>query len=212
MDPTDIDVQLFLKAARKGAGNYVRAFLNDGMDPNVQDIAGWTALKFAATDGNLRLVELLLDRGADPNIQNNQGKTALMLASRNGHTEIEEILRNAAVEGCPAKDNEIQLCDNNMTPRQKKRVYSSPERRERLIRDSHSPPPFLRGPGPSSPERRERLIRDAHSPPPFLRGPGPSSPERRERLIRDAGRSLRESLDRDRQMRGLGRSIYDPTN
>ena len=173
-------------ASDMGRTEIVRMLIQRGADMNAKDNYGETALIRVSSWGRPEMVRMLINAGADPNIQNNQGKTALMLASRNGHTEIEEILRNAAVEGCPAKDNEIQLCDNNMTPRQKKRVYSSPERRERLIRDSHSPPPFLRRPGPSSPERRERLIRDA-------------------------GRSLRESLSRDRQMRGLDRSIYDPT-
>tara|TARA_B100000963_G_scaffold356003_1_gene375328 strand:+ start:306 stop:1256 length:951 start_codon:yes stop_codon:yes gene_type:complete len=92
IDPTDTDVKLFLKAARKGAGNYVRAFLNDGMDPNVQDIAGWTALKFAATDGNLRLVELLLDRGADFSIGDDYDTTPLMAATIFGHLDVVALL------------------------------------------------------------------------------------------------------------------------
>ena len=85
-------IQLFLKSARKGAGNFVRKFLDDGMDPNVQDIAGWTALKFAAANGNLRLVELLLDRGADFGIGDDYDTTPLMVATMQGHLDVVALL------------------------------------------------------------------------------------------------------------------------
>ena len=204
-----------------------------GDDPNVTDDENESALQIAVHNRHEEIVKLLLEAGADrsgitedyvfsdameSDIWIDEARIWTMLSGERPEENINAYdwpdLEPDFMDDWPTKVEPKKRRSGAHSPPPFLRGPgpSSPERRERLIRDSHSPPPFLRGPGPSSPERRERLIRDSHSPPPFLRGPGPSSPERRERLIRDAGRSLRESLDRDRQMRGLDRSIYDPTN
>ena len=50
---------------------------------------GYTALMFAASSGNLKMIEYLLEcEHIDVNIQNNSGTTALMFALRSGNIEV----------------------------------------------------------------------------------------------------------------------------
>ena len=218
IDPDDYNDGLtyLIAAIFEGETEIVKILLKYGADPNVTEY------------------------GDDPNVTDDENESALQIAVHNRHEEIVKLLLEAGADRSgitkdyvfsDAMESSIWIDEARIwtmlsgeRPEENINAYDWPDLEPDFMDDwptkvepkkrrsgAHSPPPFLRGPGPSSPERRERLIRDSHSPPPFLRGPGPSSPERRERLIRDAGRSLRESLDRDRQMRGLGRSIYDPT-
>lgn len=53
----------------------------NGVDTNIQDFEGNTALMYAVLyPDNVSTVKLLLKEGADPNLQNDEGKTALMFA------------------------------------------------------------------------------------------------------------------------------------
>ncbi len=60
----------------------VQALLDGGADPNAAESHGWTALLWAAANGNLTSADILLDAGADPNVSN--GQTPLTLAVRYG--------------------------------------------------------------------------------------------------------------------------------
>lgn len=53
---------------------------------------GWTALRCALQNGDIRMAELLLQNGSDPDQLFWDGTTPLMLAARNGYPELIELL------------------------------------------------------------------------------------------------------------------------
>jgi ankyrin repeat protein len=70
--------ELFWKAARANDVKTLKEFLDKGMDVNVKNRYGVTALSFASDKGNLAAVELLLEHGADPNLKDSfYGETPL---------------------------------------------------------------------------------------------------------------------------------------
>lgn len=62
-----------METAPRAATNCARALVEAGADVRLQNRNAWTALHFAASEGNLELVRLLLDHGAEPNAVNNEG-------------------------------------------------------------------------------------------------------------------------------------------
>ncbi|CAL5411120.1 unnamed protein product [Camellia sinensis] len=59
---------------------------------NSADEEGWAPLQFAASSGNVEIVEILLSSGADVNLKNNGGRIALHYAASKGWLKIAEIL------------------------------------------------------------------------------------------------------------------------
>ncbi len=79
----DIDVELnIIDLAASNELEAVRELLAKGVNPNVQDEWGNTALYKAAFMINVDMIVVLLDGGADPNLSNERGETPLMLAAR----------------------------------------------------------------------------------------------------------------------------------
>lgn len=70
---------------------WAEALLNCGVDVNVQDKNGRTALHVAARGGSFALVEYLLSRGADSAINDKKGKTPLNFAPSKHRPRLEEI-------------------------------------------------------------------------------------------------------------------------
>jgi len=82
-----------MTAASTGDNNLVRAFLEQGYNPNEINSNGWSALMYASTYGFVRVVRVLVEYKADVNKKEPKcGKTALMMASGNGHTRCIELL------------------------------------------------------------------------------------------------------------------------
>jgi len=76
----------------------VRALLQAGANPNIQDNDGDNALILAWVSKNLHTggcVRLLLQAGAKPNLQGKDGNTVLIMASGRGHTECVRLLLKA---------------------------------------------------------------------------------------------------------------------
>ena len=65
----------------------VRELLYNGVDPNIRNYDGETALIYASNNGRIDIVESLLRYGADPNIRNSYGETALIKASSCSHAK-----------------------------------------------------------------------------------------------------------------------------
>ncbi len=83
----------FLTYAELGGTRIVELFLWGGMDPDVTDEMGRTALMKAASNGHIDAVKALLEAGANPLLKDNfTDKTAISLAKEHAHTEIARLL------------------------------------------------------------------------------------------------------------------------
>jgi ankyrin repeat protein len=62
----------------------IKSLIEAGADVNAKQKGDYTALMFAAQEGDGEAAQLLLKAGADPSAQNSKGDTAATLAKRNG--------------------------------------------------------------------------------------------------------------------------------
>ena len=73
----------------------VRVLLEAGAVPNVVDKGErFTALMFAAAEGQQEVVRLLLHHNADVTLRDIDGDTARDFAAKNGHNEIVRMMGN----------------------------------------------------------------------------------------------------------------------
>jgi ankyrin repeat protein len=95
--------QQFIDAVGKGDEKKVKSLIDEGVDIEVTNTDGATALMLAANNGHKEIVELLLEKGADIEAKTNNYGTALMYAADKGHTEIIKLLldKDASID---AKD------------------------------------------------------------------------------------------------------------
>src|SRR5205085_10787619 len=73
----------------------LQALIEVGTDVNEQDEQGWTALSWAAGNGDLAAVRLLIDNGADVFTVGRDQRTPYMIALAAGHVEIVQLLQQA---------------------------------------------------------------------------------------------------------------------
>lgn len=74
----------------------VKLLLENDADPNKTDKAeGWSALMWAAAEGNEQVVRVLLEHGADPTLRDKDDETARDFATDNGHAKVAELLKQA---------------------------------------------------------------------------------------------------------------------
>ena len=77
----------------------IKKLLELGVDVNIPDHDGDTALLMISQNGNIEIVRLLLEAGADPNIHKTPPiQTPLMAASAQGHIEIVRMLLDAGAK------------------------------------------------------------------------------------------------------------------
>lgn len=70
----------------------VQKLLNIGINPNLQNFDGETALIIASERGRLNIVKLLLDNKARVNFHGGEGYNALLAASKSGYLDIINLL------------------------------------------------------------------------------------------------------------------------
>ena len=68
----------------------LRRLLEDGLDPNIRNEYGESALMIASIKGSEDTVRLFLEYNADPNIVNDFDETPLLQASIYGYPDIVE--------------------------------------------------------------------------------------------------------------------------
>ena len=81
-----------IKAAEKGNLEAVETFIKNGVNVEIKNSNGRTALMLASRGGHTEVVKLLLDAGADIEAKGKDGMTALILASCHGYPEIVKLL------------------------------------------------------------------------------------------------------------------------
>lgn len=100
----------FLAAAENGNTAKVAKSLSRGIEINVTDEHGQTALMLAADQGHIDTVKVLLQHRPLLDLQNKLGATALMFASFNGHLEVvTELLKAGASVNAKAKNGGTAL-------------------------------------------------------------------------------------------------------
>ena len=107
----NFDEKGFFAAAQARDLQAVNSFIDAGMNPNVQDNDGRTALISAAARGELDVVNTLLSRGVNINIKDKNGYTALSHAIDAMQDGVEEALLNRPEldPNCRGKNNRPAL-------------------------------------------------------------------------------------------------------
>jgi ankyrin repeat protein len=82
----------FLESAAEANMVALNLFLEAGMDVNVKDVYGGTALRYASYNGHVDAVKTLIDRGAEINVQDTDGFTPLRYAAIRGHLDVVKAL------------------------------------------------------------------------------------------------------------------------
>lgn len=71
----------FLQAVKDSDLGTARGMLDRGIDPNTLSPNGWTAVTYAAANGNVEMMKLLISHGTDINKADKDGWTPIMFAA-----------------------------------------------------------------------------------------------------------------------------------
>ena len=82
----------FQKAAKKGNKKKIKSLLISGIDPNMQNKKGQTALHLASDEGHLEVIKFLIEKGTNIEAQDEEGRTALYDASGAENLRVMEFL------------------------------------------------------------------------------------------------------------------------
>ncbi len=77
----------WFEAAGSGQTERVLAMLKEGLNVDLKDQSGATALMLASTYGHVNVINTLLEHAADPDLRDNNSMTALMRATTKGSPE-----------------------------------------------------------------------------------------------------------------------------
>ena len=94
LDPTT-KRSAIMEAARLRRVGAARLLLGYACRVHLKDVDGWTALHYAASQGDAEICQLLLDVGAQLDEYSNTGSTPLSLAAHCGHTDAVICLLNS---------------------------------------------------------------------------------------------------------------------
>ena len=83
-----------IQYAAEGNLQKVKEEVKQGVNINIQNGYGNTALIWASMNGNLDMVKFLILKGANINIRNGDGDAALIYASRYGRSDVVEFLNS----------------------------------------------------------------------------------------------------------------------
>ena len=107
-------------AVNGGHKGLVAYLLREGVNLELKDYKGWTALHCAAWQGNVKIARTLIQSGADVNCRNSDLETPLLLAVRYKRIFILDELFHHRVDftvtdssGCSAMDLAIQAGEAN---------------------------------------------------------------------------------------------------
>ncbi len=98
VDASNRSTRSLLRAAKAGRKSSVRRQVGAGVDINVRDAQGRTALPYASLNGHNEMVEMLLALGAERNVQDDEGNTPLHLAARSDHEDTCRALLTAGAD------------------------------------------------------------------------------------------------------------------
>eukprot|EP00042_Codosiga_hollandica_P052104 m.655446 g.655446 ORF g.655446 m.655446 type:complete len:488 (-) comp58420_c0_seq3:398-1861(-) len=112
------DQIVFLDAAANCDADTVLKFLNAGMDPNVANADGLTALHQCCIENSLKVASVLLSKGADVNARDADWWTPLHAASACGHWRVVNFLLASGAHPAPVNadgDLPIDIVDGQKT-------------------------------------------------------------------------------------------------
>jgi len=96
------------RAAASGNLLKLEAIETEGIDLNLANIDGRTALHLAASEGLPETVEWLINHGVNPSPVDSDGSTPLLDAKRAGHSEVIVLLSGKGVY-IPPPDHKLEL-------------------------------------------------------------------------------------------------------
>jgi len=111
--PPTPTAQDLLSAAARGDSLKIDALISQGIDINVRNANGSSALRLAASGGYMNAVQSLIAGGADVNAADNNGTTPLMAAAQAGFDDVVKALKTAGARGAqPSQQPASGATDN----------------------------------------------------------------------------------------------------
>jgi len=88
----------YIKTFENGDLDAIKCFIDAGIDLNIKNKNGYTALILAAKHNNLEMAKLLISKGANLNVQSKLGWTALMYAAYARFIDMTKLLINSGAD------------------------------------------------------------------------------------------------------------------